>query len=69
MQTHGVFDVLFDPKKTHLQLIQRCDEVLKLLLQEDLLSLELLKQFWALTKTDLRLEVFKIISDCSFYYK
>jgi hypothetical protein len=31
--------------------------------------LELLQQFWALTKTDLRLEVFKIISDCSFYYK
>jgi hypothetical protein len=38
-------------------------------LQEDMLSLELLKQFWSLTKTDLRLEVFKIISDCSFYYK
>lgn len=69
MQTHGVFEVLFDPRKTHLQLIQRCDEVLKLLLQEDMLTLDLLKQFWSLTKTDLRLEVFKIINDCSFYYK
>jgi hypothetical protein len=42
MQTHGVFDVLFDAKKTHLQLIQRCDEVLKLLLAEDMLSDNLL---------------------------
>ena len=69
MQTHGVFDVLFDAKKTHLQLIQRCDEILKLLLQEDMLSDELLQLFWALTRTDLRLEVYKILSDCSFYFK
>lgn len=69
MQTHGVFEVLFDPRKTHLQLIQRCDEVLKLLLQEDMLSEDLISMFWSLTKTDLRLEVFKIISDCSFYFK
>lgn len=69
MQTHGVFDVLFDPKKTHLQLVQRCDEVLKLLLSEDMLSTELLTQFWNLTKSDLRAEVYKIISDCSFYFK
>lgn len=34
MQTRGLFDVLFDPKKTHVQLVQRCDEVLRLLLQE-----------------------------------
>jgi ubiquitin carboxyl-terminal hydrolase 34 len=32
METHGVFDILFDAKKTHLQLVQRSDEVLKLLL-------------------------------------
>ena len=43
MQNHGVFDVLFEERKTHLQLIQRCDEVLKLLLQEDMLSVELLQ--------------------------
>jgi hypothetical protein len=69
MQTHGVYDLLFDPKKTHLQLVQRSDEVLKLLLQEDRLSEDLLQLFWGLTKTDLRIEVFKIISDCSFYFK
>jgi len=69
MQTHGVFDVLFDAKKTHLQLVQRSDEVLKLLLQEDMLNEQLLDQFWSLTRTDLRLEVYKIISDCSFNFK
>ena len=69
MQTKGVFDILFDQRRSHLQLVQRCDEVLKLLLQEDMLSLELLQQFWSLTKTDLRLEVYKIIQDCSFYFK
>jgi hypothetical protein len=69
MQTHGVFEVLFDPKKTHLQLVQRCDEILKLLLQEDMLDEELLQLFWGLARTDLRLEVYKIISDCSFYFK
>jgi hypothetical protein len=39
------------------------------LLSEDMLSEELLAQFWGLTRTDLRAEVFKIISDCSFYFK
>jgi hypothetical protein len=43
--------------------------VLKLLLQEDTLSVELLQQFWNLTKTDLRLEVYKILSDCSVQFK
>lgn len=69
MQGHGVFDVLFDHKKTHLQLVQRSDEILKLLLSEDLLDEGLLQQFWSLTKTDLRLEVYKIISDCSMSFR
>jgi ubiquitin carboxyl-terminal hydrolase 34 len=69
MQSHGIFDILFDHKKTHLQLIQRSDEILKLLLSEDMLGEDLLKQFWSLTKTDLRLEVYKIISDCSMSFR
>jgi hypothetical protein len=39
------------------------------LLAEDELNIELLQQFWNLTKTDLRLEVYKIISDCSVQFK
>ena len=69
MQSHGIFDILFDHKKTHLQLIQRSDEILKLLLTEDLLDEALMQQFWRLTKTDLRLEAYKIISDCSMQFR
>lgn len=69
MHSHGIFDVLFDHKKTHLQLIQRSDEILKLLLSEDMLDEGLMQQFWSLTKTDLRLETFKIISDCSMQFR
>lgn len=65
MLEKGVFDILFDAKKTHLQLVQRCEEVLRLLLQEDALSAELLQQFWSLTKTDMRIEAYKIVQACS----
>lgn len=61
--------MLFDPKKTHLQVVQRCDEVLKLLLGEEMLTDDLLARFWSLTRSDLKTEVFKIISDCAFYFK
>ena len=43
MRAEGVFDVLFDRRKTHAQLVQRCDEVLKLLLHEDMLDVGLLE--------------------------
>ena len=65
MLEKGVFGILFDPKKTHLQLVQRCEEVLRLLLQEDALTPELLRDFWSLTKTELRTEAYKIIQACS----
>ena len=65
MLEKGVFGILFDAKKTHLQLVQRCEEVLRLLLQEDALSPELLQEFWGLTKTDMRTEAYKIIQACS----
>jgi len=41
---------------------------MKLLLTEEKLELELLEKFWSLTKTDLKSEVYKIISECSFYF-
>jgi hypothetical protein len=30
--SNGVFTILFDPRQTHLQLVQRCNDILKLLL-------------------------------------
>lgn len=32
MEENDVFDTLFDPKKTHLQLVQRSEEVIRLLI-------------------------------------
>ena len=56
-----VYCILFDPMKTHLQLIQRCEEVLRLLLQENALTSKLLQHFWTLTKTELHTDAYKII--------
>lgn len=69
MQDHKVFESIWDPKKTHLQLVQRSDEVFKLLVKEDKMTLELLDQFWSLSKSDYKSEIFKILSDTYFYLK
>jgi hypothetical protein len=69
MQTNGVFSILFDAKKTHLQIVQRCTDILKLLLQEGTLTLQLMEMFWSLTKADYKFEIYKIINECSFYFK
>jgi len=67
MSEQGVFGILWDPKKTHLQLVQRSNEIFKILPRENLLSMELLVQFWSLAKSDYKSEVFKIISDAAFH--
>lgn len=66
---HGVFDILWDPRTTHQQLVQRSNEIFKILPKEDLLSPELLQQFWNLTKSDYKSEVFKIINETALYLK
>ena len=42
MNDHGVFDILWDTKKTHLQLVQRSNEIFKVLPKENLLTMDLL---------------------------
>jgi len=37
-----------------------------MLLKESLLSTALLEQFWNLTKSDYKLEIFKILNDCEY---
>jgi hypothetical protein len=63
---HGVFDILWDPRKTHEQLVKRSNEIFKILPKENLLSPELLDQFWSLTKSDYKSEVFKIINETAY---
>ena len=65
--TNGVFQIIWEPKKTHIQLVQRSGDIVRCFLKADLLSEELLAQFWHLTKSDYKLEVFKILNEVDFY--
>lgn len=69
IETNGVYAQIFDTKKTHIQLVQRSSDILKLLLQEDLLTIQILEQFWSLSKTDYKVEIYKIINEISVWFK
>jgi len=69
MREHQVFQNMWDPRKTHLQIVQRTDAIFLLLLKEDKLDDELLSLFWSLRENDYQTEVFKIISDNCFWLK
>ena len=64
---HGVFDILWEAKKTHVQLVQRSNEIFKVLPKEKLLTQELLERFWSLTRSDYKTEVLKIINEAAFH--
>ena len=66
INANQVFSLIWDPKKTHIQLVQRSGEILRLLLKEKILTEELLKTFWNLTKSDYKQEIYKIIKDVDF---
>ena len=65
--SNEVFSQIWDPKKTHIQLVQRSGDIFRCFLKEDLLNEELLNMFWNLTKSDYKVEVFKILNDCEYY--
>ena len=67
MNENGVFSIIWDSKKTHVQLVQRSGEIFKVLPKEGLLSMDLLAQFWSLSRSDYKSEVFKIINDSAFH--
>ena len=46
--------------------MQRSNEIFKILPRENLLTMELLQQFWNLSKSDYKSEVFKIINEAAF---
>ena len=64
---NGVFNIIWDSKKTHIQLVQRSGDIFRCFLKADLLSNELLAQFWNLTKSDYKLEVFRVIGECDYF--
>ena len=49
--------------------MQRSSDILKLLLQEDMLTAEILEPFWSLSKTDLKVEIYKILNEVSAWLK
>jgi hypothetical protein len=69
MIENEVLELIFDPVRTHEQVVQRCDEIIKVLLAENELNDHRLKLFWGLTKSDYRLDTYKIIADCSYSFK
>ena len=68
MTENNVFNIIWDPRKTHQQLIERSDKVFKLLLDENYMTNELLQKFWDLS-SEYKSEVYKIINDNSYYLK
>lgn len=62
-----MFSLIWDSRKTHVQLVQRSADIFRCFLKQDLMSEELLAQFWNLSKSNYKQEVFKILHDCDFY--
>ena len=50
-------------------MVQRCTDIIKLLLQENMLDQTLMEAFWSLAKSDYKFEIYKIINEVSFYLK
>jgi hypothetical protein len=70
MMDKQVFTTIWDANKTHIQLVQRSNEIFKLLIKEEKMTVELLDLFWNLTNTPAyKSEVFKIINETSFHLK
>ena len=66
MTENDIFRILWDPKKTHLQLVQRSDEIVKMLMRSELLNETLIEQFWGLSRSEYKSEVFKIMTQSNY---
>lgn len=70
MTQQQVFTTIWDSKKTHIQLVQRSNDIFKLLVKEDKISNQLIDLFWNLTNTPAyKSEVFKIVNESAFHLK
>ncbi len=68
-QNQVLQSVIFDPKKTHLQLVQRSNDIMRLMLQEDKMTLEVMNMFWALTKGEYKFEIYNILNEIAMWFK
>lgn len=52
MVQNDVFAAIWDHRRTHVQIVQRSNDIFKLLLKENKLNEDLLKLFWSLSKSE-----------------
>lgn len=78
IKDNNVMDTLLDPRKTHLQLVQRLGDVIQLMAVEDQLSDDDLEKIMILSRSSYKSEVYKVINDIAsslkpnhqnFFYK
>lgn len=50
MTEHNIFDIIWVARRTHAQLVERSNDIWRLLLKEKLLTEDHLQMFWDLTK-------------------
>ena len=66
MNQNSVFGILWDPRKTHLELVKQSKDIFNILAQKRLLTPELLEAFWNLgTDRAYKSEVFQILRSSS----
>lgn len=69
IKENKVLDLVLDPKKTHIQLVQRISDILRLLAYEDQLGEEELKMVWTLACSSYKNEVYKALNEISVHLK
>ena len=67
MTDNEVFDIIWNYRKTHQELVTRSNDIFRLLAKEHALTPELRALVWELSKSEHKLEVLKLISVGSYY--
>ena len=68
MTEHNIFDIIWVSKRTHAQLVERSNDIWRLLLKEKLMTTEHLQMFWELTLIPgYKSVVYEIIKENCFY--
>jgi hypothetical protein len=69
IKENNILDYLLDPRKTHIQLVQRIGDILKVLAFEDCLEDQDLEMIWALSNSSYKQEIYKAMNEVSVSFK
>ena len=67
LKEHGVLDIIWDPKKTHLELVKRSSDIFRILAREKQLTPDLLETIKELMQSVYKAEALKFIQEAAFY--